>query len=102
LLHYSNIVHSVNDKTPSEPKSSWVHSVFVYSLLAVALVLATLCITQPFNIEGQILFLSVMLTLALILTRTKARLTLMLLFVIMKVVWEKLLLQIEAKEQNLF
>lgn len=86
LLRYSNIVHSVNDKTPSEPKSSWVHSVFVYSLLAVALVLATLCITQPFNIEGQILFLSVMLTLALILTRTKARLTLMLLFVISIVV----------------
>lgn len=86
LLRYSNIVHSVNNDAPHQDKAPWWQTACVYALLAVALVLASLCITQPFHIEGQVLFLSVMLTLALILTRTKARLTLMLLFVISIVV----------------
>ena len=53
---------------------------------ALAAALAILCITQPFNIQGQVVFLSVMLLSALALRKIKARLTLMLLFVISMVV----------------
>ena len=52
----------------------------------LAAALAVLCITQPFNIQGQVVFLSVMLLSALALRKIKARLTLMLLFVISMVV----------------
>lgn len=58
----------------------------LWILGALVVFLAVLCITQPFNIQGQVLFLSVMLVLALMLTQIKARLTLMLLFVISMVV----------------
>lgn len=57
----------------------WVMGLF-------ALGLAILCITQPFNVQGQIIFLSLMLLLAVGLARIKARLALMLLFVISIVV----------------
>ena len=57
----------------------WVMGLF-------ALGLAILCITQPFNVQGQIVFLSLMLLLAVGLARIKARLALMLLFVISIVV----------------
>ena len=53
---------------------------------SLAAALAVLCITQPFNIQGQVVFLSVMLLSALALRKIKARLTLMLLFVISMVV----------------
>ena len=51
-----------------------------------AVMLALLCITQPFNTEAQVLFLGTMLLLALGLTRLRARISLMLLFVISIVV----------------
>ena len=60
--------------------------IVLWGLGLIALGLATLCITQPFNIQGQVLFLSVMLILAFALSQIKARLTLMLLFVISMVV----------------
>ena len=47
----------------------------------LAAMLALLCITQPFNTEAQVLFLGTMLLLALGLTRLRARISLMLLFV---------------------
>ena len=52
----------------------------------LAAMLALLCITQPFNTEAQVLFLGTMLLLALGLTRLRARISLMLLFVISIVV----------------
>lgn len=64
----------------------FVKLALLWILGALVLFLAVLCITQPFNIQGQVLFLSVMLVLALMLTQIKARLTLMLLFVISMVV----------------
>lgn len=60
--------------------------VLLCSLGLFALGLAILCITQPFHMEGQIVFLSLMLLLAVGLARIKARLALMLLFVISIVV----------------
>lgn len=69
--------------TPAMKRLSTV-CVWVLGLLALAL--AVLCITQPFSIEGQVLFLCVVLILAVILTRVKARLALFLLFVISIVV----------------
>ncbi len=63
-----------------------IFNTIAWMLGAVAVGLAVLCITQPFNVQGQVLFLSVMLILALMLTQIKARITLMLLFVISMVV----------------
>ena len=75
----------VIDKHSSQlPKS--VKLAILWGMGAVAVGLAVLCITQPFNIQGQVVFLSVMLILALMLRQIKARLTLMLLFVISMVV----------------
>ena len=48
----------------------------------VAGVLAALCITQPFNVQGQVIFLSIVLFSAWALTNIKARISLMLLFVL--------------------
>lgn len=55
-------------------------------LLAPGLVLAALCITQPFNLHGQIVFLALMFVSMIVLMRIRARITLMLLFVISFVV----------------
>ncbi len=59
-------------------------------LLALALIaggaLAVLCVTQPFNLEGQVVFLGFMFLSMVALARVKARVTLMLLFVISIVV----------------
>lgn len=66
------------------PESVKIGLAWVLGILAAGL--AFLCITQPFNIQGQVIFLSVMLVLALLLRNIKARITLMLLFVISIVV----------------
>ncbi len=63
-----------------------VKLIVLWILGGLAAALAILCITQPFNIQGQVMFLSVMLLSALALRKIKARLTLMLLFVISMVV----------------
>ena len=69
-----------------EELSRPVKLVVISVLGGLAAALAILCITQPFNIQGQVVFLSVMLLSALALRKIKARLTLMLLFVISMVV----------------
>ena len=92
LNQYGSVIlagpdHSVDviDKHSSRlPKS--VKLAILWGMGAIAVGLAALCITQPFNIQGQVIFLSVMLILALMLRQIKARLTLMLLFVISMVV----------------
>ena len=62
----------VIDKHSSQlPKS--VKLAILWGMGAVAVGLAGLCITQPFNIQGQVVFLSVMLILALMLRQIKAR-----------------------------
>ena len=48
----------------------------------IAGLLAALCITQPFNVQGQVIFLSIVLFSAWSLTHIKARISLMLLFVL--------------------
>lgn len=50
--------------------------------LMIAGALAILCITQPFDIRGQVIFLSIVLFSAWVFTHVKARITLMVLFVI--------------------
>ncbi|MDO4936542.1 MAG: UDP-forming cellulose synthase catalytic subunit [Sutterellaceae bacterium] len=50
--------------------------------LVIAGALALLCITQPFDIRGQVIFLSIVLFSAWVFTHIKARITLMVLFVI--------------------
>ena len=47
-----------------------------------AAVLAAICITQPFDVKGQVIFLSIVLFSAWALTHIKARISLMLLFVL--------------------
>ena len=50
--------------------------------LVIAGALAILCMTQPFDIRGQVIFLSIVLFSAWVFTHIKARITLMVLFVI--------------------
>lgn len=52
------------------------------AVLLIALALAVLCITQPFDLRGQVIFLSIVLFSAWVFTHVKARVTLMVLFVI--------------------
>ncbi len=58
----------------------------VWTIVLLGLALAALCITQPFTLEGQVVFLSFMFFSMIALVRVKARITLMLLFVISIVV----------------
>ena len=58
----------------------------LWLLLVPGMALAALCITQPFNLQGQIVFLTFMFCSMIVLTRIRARITLMLLFVISFVV----------------
>lgn len=53
-----------------------------WAAAVIAGVLAALCITQPFNVQGQVIFLSIVLFSAWALTHIKARISLMLLFVL--------------------
>ncbi len=64
----------------------WLSKALIWLAGLFAFGLALLCITQPFNVQGQVLFLSVMLVLAVVLARIRARVALMLLFVISIVV----------------
>ena len=75
---------TIDKKGEELPRSVKLALLWILGGLAAAL--AILCITQPFNIQGQVVFLSVMLLSALALRKIKARLTLMLLFVISMVV----------------
>ena len=77
-------IDAINEKSSALPRSVRLGILWVMVTLAVGL--ALLCITQPFNIQGQVVFLSVMLLSALALRQIKARMTLMLLFVISLVV----------------
>ena len=61
--------------------SKFQNSIF-WAAGIVAGLLAILCITQPFNVQGQVVFLSIVLLSAWSLTHIKARISLMLLFVL--------------------
>lgn len=63
-----------------------VRKVLLWTVGLVSFGLALLTITQPFDLEGQVLFLSAMLVLAVLIVQIQARLPLMLLFVISIVV----------------
>ena len=70
---------------PSSPTSAFSRRLQKLLVRAAALVvaaLAVLCITQPFDIKGQVVFLSIMLFSAWSFTHVRARVTLMVLFVI--------------------
>ena len=69
-------------KTGDRRLPSWAPGL----LLVPGLALAALCITQPFNLHGQIVFLALMFVSMIVLMRIRARITLMLLFVISFVV----------------
>lgn len=53
-----------------------------WAAAVIAGLLAALCITQPFNVQGQVVFLSIVLFSAWSLTHIKARISLMFLFVL--------------------
>ena len=90
--HYGALALDGNHKSfetidkKGEELSRPIKLTLLWILGGLAAALAVLCITQPFNIQGQVVFLSVMLLSALALRKIKARLTLMLLFVISMVV----------------
>ena len=69
----------------SEPKKR-LQSILVGTAAVLAIGLAVLCITQPFDFRGQVIFLSIMLISAWSFTHIRARVTLMVLFVISVVV----------------
>ena len=72
------------DASAKNPKSApaWL----LWMLAVPGMALGILCITQPFDLQGQIIFLSLMFCSMVVLTRIRARFTLMLLFVISIVV----------------
>ena len=70
----------------SEEGSGRGQTLLVWVIVLLGLALAALCITQPFTLEGQVVFLSFMFFSMIALVRVKARITLMLLFVISIVV----------------
>ncbi|MFU0841812.1 MAG: Cellulose synthase catalytic subunit [UDP-forming] [Burkholderia sp.] len=74
------------DNKPSPAKLGPAGKAFVVVAAALGLALAVLCITQPFNLQGQVIFLALMFCSMVVLTRIQARITLMLLFVISIVV----------------
>ena len=69
----------------SGPKKR-LQSILVGTAAVLAIGLAVLCITQPFDFSGQVIFLSIMLISAWSFTHIRARVTLMVLFVISVVV----------------
>ena len=76
----ANIVKS-RRRVGREHVSKFQNSIF-WAAGIVAGLLAVLCITQPFNVQGQVVFLSIVLLSAWSLTHIKARISLMLLFVL--------------------
>lgn len=79
----------INAKIPNirdEEKFKWRHVFFLACILAFSLFLLFLCITQPFELSGQLFFLSVVLALALWLSKYDTKPTLLLLIVISTVI----------------
>lgn len=74
-----------DDKTAVDthpPAVKRLQSILVWLAAFLAIGLAVLCITQPFDFTGQVTFLSIMLLSAWSFTHIRARVTLMVLFVI--------------------
>lgn len=71
---------------PTPHKMGWVRKTMIGLLLSVGLVLYFLCITQPFSLEEQIIFLSILWVSALLLFQAQTRLTLLMLIVISVIV----------------
>ena len=69
-------------ETPSSSFSRRLQKLLIRAAALVVAALAVLCITQPFDIKGQVIFLSIMLFSAWSFTHVRARVTLMVLFVI--------------------
>ncbi len=67
-------------------KISLVKKIFVGFLLLVGLFLYVLCVTQPFSLDEQIIFLLILGTIALTLFQAHTRLTLLMLIVISVIV----------------
>lgn len=68
------------------PKFSLLKKIFIGALLSVGFVLCVLCITQPFSLEEQIIFLSILWVSALLLFQAQTKLTLLMLVVISVIV----------------
>ena len=81
-------IGTLKDDVEAKPASTERHgvrrlqSILVGLAAFIALGLALLCITQPFEFSGQVTFLSIMLFSAWSFTHVRARITLMVLFVI--------------------
>lgn len=72
----------VNDRT----QFSFGEKTLIAIAVILGLILAAICITQPFNLQGQVVFLTFMFFSMIALARIRARISLMLLFVISIVV----------------
>lgn len=84
---FSAVARETGDDSPAGKKlAPWAKKSLTGAVVTAALALGLLVITQPFTLIEQIIFLSVMLAAALLLSRLKAKLPLMLLFVISVVV----------------
>ncbi len=66
----------------SGPKISIFKKIIIGLLLAIGLVLYVVCVTQPFSLEEQIIFLMILWLSALLLFQAQTRLTLLMLMVI--------------------
>lgn len=72
-----------SEKSQAEtPKISNLKKIFIGFLLCIGLVLYFLCITQPFSLEEQMVFLLILGTIAILLFQAQTRLTLLMLIVI--------------------
>lgn len=61
----------VSDHKPQHQKPSLFKKIFVGFLLAIGFVLYALCITQPFSLEEQVIFLLILGVIALTLSRLR-------------------------------
>ena len=71
---------------PQQQKLSLFKKIFVGFLLAIGFVLYVLCITQPFSLEEQVIFLLILGVIALTLFQAQTRFTLLMLIVISVIV----------------
>lgn len=71
---------------PQHQKLSLFKKIFVGFLLAIGFVLYVLCITQPFSLEEQVIFLLILGVIALTLFQAQTRFTLLMLIVISVIV----------------
>lgn len=67
-------------------KTSLIKKIFVGFLLAIGFVLYILCITQPFSLEEQVIFLLILGVIAVTLFQAQTRFTLLMLIVISVIV----------------